>query len=112
MCVIEIRVMTSILVNHRAIGTLVITKLSIIKCTEEPKNWYRHAYANEEVWNQSEYSAVVDKAYIRPRVSGTVVGYATAATMAGYQDLSEFEHDVVIGARENRYSISEAAMKF
>ncbi|GBM72150.1 hypothetical protein AVEN_82111-1 [Araneus ventricosus] len=35
-----------------------------------------------------------------------------AAAMAGYQDLSDFERDVVIGAREMRHSISDVAMKF
>ncbi|GFV09793.1 hypothetical protein TNCV_2598481 [Trichonephila clavipes] len=37
---------------------------------------------------------------------------ATAATMAGYQDLSEFERGVIVGAREMGNSISEVAMKF
>ncbi|GBN08247.1 hypothetical protein AVEN_216946-1, partial [Araneus ventricosus] len=76
------------------------------------KNWYRHAYANKEIWNQSEYGAVVGNTYIRQQVSGTVVRSVTAATMAGYQDLSEFEHGVIVGVREMGHSISEVAMKF
>ncbi|GBN72996.1 hypothetical protein AVEN_254669-1 [Araneus ventricosus] len=32
--------------------------------------------------------------------------------MAGYQDLSEFERGVIVGAREMGHSISEVAMKF
>ncbi|GBN04542.1 hypothetical protein AVEN_205688-1 [Araneus ventricosus] len=51
-------------------------------------------------------------AYIRQQVSGTVVRSVTAATMAGYQDLSEFERGVIVGAREMGHSISEVAMKF
>ncbi|GBL95872.1 hypothetical protein AVEN_227119-1 [Araneus ventricosus] len=80
--------------------------------TEEPKNWYRHAYADKEIWNQSEYGAAVGNAYIRQQVSGTVVRSATAATIAGYQDLNEFELGVIVGAREMGHSTSEVAMKF
>ncbi|GFW81443.1 uncharacterized protein TNCV_377911 [Trichonephila clavipes] len=36
----------------------------------------------------------------------------TAATTAGYYDLSEFERGVIVGAREMRHSISEVSMKF
>ncbi|GBM89677.1 hypothetical protein AVEN_122824-1 [Araneus ventricosus] len=32
--------------------------------------------------------------------------------MAGYQDFSEFERGVIVGAREMGHSISEVAMKF
>ncbi|GBM09900.1 hypothetical protein AVEN_241223-1 [Araneus ventricosus] len=35
-----------------------------------------------------------------------------AAAIAGYQDLSDFERGVIIGAREMGHSISEVAMKF
>ncbi|GBN19849.1 hypothetical protein AVEN_114558-1 [Araneus ventricosus] len=35
-----------------------------------------------------------------------------ASAMAGYQDLSDFESGVIIGAREMGHSISEGAMKF
>ncbi|GBN93364.1 hypothetical protein AVEN_515-1 [Araneus ventricosus] len=35
-----------------------------------------------------------------------------SAAMAGYQDLSDFERGVIIGAREMGRSISEEAMKF
>ncbi|GBM29420.1 hypothetical protein AVEN_143904-1 [Araneus ventricosus] len=34
------------------------------------------------------------------------------AAMAGYQDLSDFEHGVLIGAGEMGHSISEVEMKF
>ncbi|GFX91052.1 uncharacterized protein TNCV_5106821 [Trichonephila clavipes] len=64
------------------------------------------------IWNQSENGAVVGKAYIRQRVSGTVVEQVTATTVAGYQDLREFERGIIIGAREMGHSISEIAMKF
>ncbi|GBN41510.1 hypothetical protein AVEN_178950-1 [Araneus ventricosus] len=74
------------------------------------KNWYRHAYTNKEIWNQLEYGAAVGNAYARQQVYGTVVRSVTAATMAGYLDLSEFERGV--GAREMGHSISEIAMKF
>ncbi|GBM61787.1 hypothetical protein AVEN_235704-1 [Araneus ventricosus] len=60
----------------------------------------------------SEYGAAVGNAYIRQQVSDTVVRSVTAATMAGYQDLSEFERGVIVGAREMGHSISEVAMKF
>ncbi|GBN00652.1 hypothetical protein AVEN_187368-1 [Araneus ventricosus] len=90
--------------------------VSVIKksvySTEEPKKWYSHAYANKETWNQSEYAATVGNAYIRQQVSGIVVRSVTAATMAVYQDLSEFERGVIVGAREVGHSISEVAMKF
>ncbi|GFW93465.1 uncharacterized protein TNCV_46681 [Trichonephila clavipes] len=72
----------------------------------------RHAYANKETWNQSEYGAVVGKAYIKQRVSGTVIRLVTAATVAGYRDLSEFERGVIADSREMGHSISEVAMKF
>ncbi|GFU38376.1 uncharacterized protein TNCV_2433551 [Trichonephila clavipes] len=62
---------------------------------EEPKNWYRHAYANKDIWNQTDYGAAVGKAYIRYRLSGIAVRCVTAATMAGYQDLSEFKRGVI-----------------
>ncbi|GFU51393.1 HTH_Tnp_Tc3_2 domain-containing protein [Trichonephila clavipes] len=32
--------------------------------------------------------------------------------MAGYQDLSEFERGVIVGAREMGHGLSEVAMKF
>ncbi|GFW39105.1 HTH_Tnp_Tc3_2 domain-containing protein [Trichonephila clavipes] len=32
--------------------------------------------------------------------------------MAGYQDLGEFEHDVIVGAREVGHSIFKVEMKF
>jgi hypothetical protein len=47
---------------------------------------------------------------IRLQVSGASIRSITAATMAGYHDLSEFEHGFIIGTREMRHSISEIAM--
>ncbi|GFV99172.1 ATP-dependent DNA helicase [Trichonephila clavipes] len=38
-------------------------------------------------------------------------GMVTAATMAGYQNLSEFERGVIVGAREMGHSISDVAME-
>ncbi|GBO34734.1 hypothetical protein AVEN_235770-1 [Araneus ventricosus] len=35
-----------------------------------------------------------------------------AAAMEGYQDLSDFERGVIVGAREMRHSLSEVAMEF
>ncbi|GBN94723.1 hypothetical protein AVEN_102320-1 [Araneus ventricosus] len=35
-----------------------------------------------------------------------------AAAMACFQDLSDFEHGFIVGAREMGHSISEVAMKF
>ncbi|GBM52100.1 hypothetical protein AVEN_131116-1 [Araneus ventricosus] len=90
-------------------GGVLLIYLSTLK---SQKNWYRHAYANKEIWNQSEYGAAVGNAYIRQQVSDTVVRSVTAATMAGYQDLSEFERGVIVGAREMGHSICEVAMKF
>ncbi|GBM34973.1 hypothetical protein AVEN_207733-1, partial [Araneus ventricosus] len=71
---------------------------------KRPKTWYRHAYANKEIWNQSEYCAAVGNSYIRQQVPATVVRSVTAATMAGYQDLSEFERGVIVDAREMGFS--------
>ncbi|GFX91824.1 hypothetical protein TNCV_3530231 [Trichonephila clavipes] len=64
-----------------------------------PKHSVRsHAYANKEIWDQSDYGAADGKTYIRQRVSGTVVILITAAITAGYQDLGEFVRDVIVGA--------------
>ncbi|GFS50910.1 HTH_Tnp_Tc3_2 domain-containing protein [Trichonephila clavipes] len=43
---------------------------------------------------------------------GTVVRWVTAATMTGYQDLSEIERGVIFGAREMGHIISELVRKF
>ncbi|GFX37047.1 HTH_Tnp_Tc3_2 domain-containing protein [Trichonephila clavipes] len=45
-------------------------------------------------------------------MSGTVVRYVTAATMTAYQDLSQFERGVTVGAREMGHGISDVAMIF
>ncbi|GBM12308.1 hypothetical protein AVEN_155306-1 [Araneus ventricosus] len=58
------------------------------------------------------YGTNQSNAYMRQQVSGTVVRLVTAATMAGYQDLSEFERGVIVGAREIGHSIPGVAMKF
>ncbi|GBM16341.1 hypothetical protein AVEN_28305-1 [Araneus ventricosus] len=51
-------------------------------------------------------------ASIGQQVSDKAVGLVPAAKMAGYQDLSNFERGLIVGAREMRHSISEVAMKF
>jgi len=56
-----------------------------------------------EICKHSEYGAAVGNAYIRPQMSGGGVRSITAATMADYHDLKEFE-------REMGHSISEVAM--
>jgi hypothetical protein len=43
-------------------------------------------------------------------VSGTDIILITAATMAIYHNLSEFEHGVIVGTWEMGYSISEVVM--
>ncbi|GBM56534.1 hypothetical protein AVEN_140602-1 [Araneus ventricosus] len=50
--------------------------------------------------------------YIRQQMSDKCIRSVPAAAMAGYQDLSDFERGVIIGAREMGHSISEVAMKF
>ncbi|GBN80295.1 hypothetical protein AVEN_138584-1 [Araneus ventricosus] len=45
-------------------------------------------------------------------MSDKCIRSVSAAAMAGYQDLSDFERGVIIGAREMGHSISEVAMKF
>ncbi|GBM40876.1 hypothetical protein AVEN_14799-1 [Araneus ventricosus] len=54
----------------------------------------------------------VGSAYIRQQVSDEAVGSVPGAAMAGYQDLSNFERGLIVGAREMGHSISEVAMKF
>ncbi|GBM10411.1 hypothetical protein AVEN_169690-1 [Araneus ventricosus] len=49
---------------------------------------------------------------IRQQVSDKAVGSVPAATIAGYQDLSNFERGLIVGAREMGHSISETAKKF
>ena len=41
---------------------------------------------------------MVGNSCIRPQVSDAGIRSVTAATMAGYHNLSEFEHDVIVGA--------------
>ncbi|GBO16395.1 hypothetical protein AVEN_258374-1 [Araneus ventricosus] len=65
-----------------------------------------------EICNPSVSRDAVGSAYIRQQVSDKTVGSVSAATMAGYQDLSNFERGLIVGAREMRHSISEVAMKF
>ena len=47
--------------------------------------------------NTQEYGAAVGNAYIRLQVSCAGIRSVTAATMADYHYLSEFEHGVIIG---------------
>ncbi|GBM50172.1 hypothetical protein AVEN_50066-1 [Araneus ventricosus] len=51
-------------------------------------------------------------AYMRQQMSDKCIRSIPAAAMAGYQDLSDFERGVIIGAREMGHSISEVVMKF
>ncbi|GBM11596.1 hypothetical protein AVEN_180146-1 [Araneus ventricosus] len=45
-------------------------------------------------------------------MSDRCIRSVSAAAMACFQDLSDFEHGVIVGAREMGHSISEVAMKF
>ncbi|GBN05564.1 hypothetical protein AVEN_124603-1 [Araneus ventricosus] len=45
-------------------------------------------------------------------MSDKCIRLVPASAMAGYQDLSDFECGVIIGARDIGHSISEVAMKF
>ncbi|GBN87250.1 hypothetical protein AVEN_174600-1 [Araneus ventricosus] len=60
-----------------------------------------------EICNPSAQRDAVGSAYIRQQVSDKAVGSVPAATMAGYQDLSNFERGFIVGAREMGHSISE-----
>ncbi|GBO30051.1 hypothetical protein AVEN_40448-1 [Araneus ventricosus] len=65
-----------------------------------------------EICSQSSQPDAVGNAYLRQRMSDKCIRSVPAAAKAGYQDLSDFEHGVIIGAREMGHSISEVAMKF
>ncbi|GBN40941.1 hypothetical protein AVEN_94323-1 [Araneus ventricosus] len=45
-------------------------------------------------------------------MSDKCIGSVPAAAMAFFQDLTDFERGVIVGAREMGHSISEVAMKF
>ncbi|GBN03540.1 hypothetical protein AVEN_146660-1 [Araneus ventricosus] len=45
-------------------------------------------------------------------MSDKCIRSVSAAAMAGYQDLSDFERGIIIGTREMGHSISEVAMEF
>ncbi|GBM58545.1 hypothetical protein AVEN_268617-1 [Araneus ventricosus] len=49
---------------------------------------------------------------IRRQMSDKCITSVPAAAMACFQDLSDFERGVIVGAREMGHSISEVAMKF
>ncbi|GBM65972.1 hypothetical protein AVEN_211442-1 [Araneus ventricosus] len=49
---------------------------------------------------------------MRQQVSHKAVGSVPAATMTGYQDLSNFERGLIVGAGEMRHRISRIAMNF
>ncbi|GFX70193.1 HTH_Tnp_Tc3_2 domain-containing protein [Trichonephila clavipes] len=66
----------------------------------------KHAYANKEIWNQSEYSAAVGKAYIRQRVSGTVARLATAAAMV--RPFHEYIVDIENWVKHETHDIAAA----
>ncbi|GBO22628.1 hypothetical protein AVEN_77608-1 [Araneus ventricosus] len=45
-------------------------------------------------------------------MSAKCIRSVPSAAMAGFQDISDFERGVIVGAREVGHSISEVAMKF
>ncbi|GBM93700.1 hypothetical protein AVEN_74418-1 [Araneus ventricosus] len=51
-------------------------------------------------------------AYIRQQMSDKCIRSVSAAAMACFQDLSDSERGVIVGAREMGRSISEVSMKF
>ncbi|GFT64322.1 transposable element Tcb2 transposase [Trichonephila clavipes] len=59
-----------------------------------------------EVFNPSAKRNAVDSAYIRQQVSKETITSILAVTMAGYQDLSDFQRGLIVGAREMGRSIS------
>ncbi|GBN95712.1 hypothetical protein AVEN_78741-1 [Araneus ventricosus] len=65
-----------------------------------------------EICNRSAYRGAVGSAYIRQQVYHKAVGSVPAATLAGYQDLSNFEWGLIVDAREMGHRISEVAKKF
>ncbi|GBM38674.1 hypothetical protein AVEN_37467-1 [Araneus ventricosus] len=51
-------------------------------------------------------------AYIKQQMSDKCIRSVSAAAMACFQDLSDFERGVIVDAREMGHSISEVEMKF
>ncbi|GBN64352.1 hypothetical protein AVEN_99542-1 [Araneus ventricosus] len=49
---------------------------------------------------------------IRQQMSDKCIRWVSAAAMVGYQDLSDFQSGVIIGAQKMGHSNSEVAMKF
>ncbi|GFU64063.1 uncharacterized protein TNCV_1303031, partial [Trichonephila clavipes] len=83
-----------------------MTGVNVTRCHDEFRR-PRSDVTADQIWNQSEYGAVVGKFYIRQRVFGTVVRQVTAAAMPYYQTLSEFERGVIVTARDMGHSISK-----
>ncbi|GBM10634.1 hypothetical protein AVEN_7911-1 [Araneus ventricosus] len=54
----------------------------------------------------------VGNAYIRQQMSDKCIRSIPSAAMADYQDLSDFERGVIIGARAMGHRISDVAIKF
>ncbi|GBN04297.1 hypothetical protein AVEN_173690-1 [Araneus ventricosus] len=65
-----------------------------------------------EICNQSSKPDAVGNAYIKQQMSDKCIRSVSAAAIAGYQDLSDFERGVIVGAREMGHIISEETMKF
>ncbi|GBM78780.1 hypothetical protein AVEN_81953-1 [Araneus ventricosus] len=65
-----------------------------------------------EICNPSAQPDAAGNAYIRQQMSDKYMRSVPASAMACFQDLSDFERGVIVGAREMRHSISEVAMKF
>ena len=47
---------------------------------------------------QTHMGGAIGNSYVRPQVTGTDIRLVTAAKMAGYYDLSEFERGVIVDA--------------
>ncbi|GBN00297.1 hypothetical protein AVEN_171890-1 [Araneus ventricosus] len=65
-----------------------------------------------EICNQSSSPDAVGNAYIRQQMSNKCIRTVSAAALACFQDLSDFERGVIVGARDMGHSIAEVAMKF
>ncbi|GBL98391.1 hypothetical protein AVEN_187729-1 [Araneus ventricosus] len=65
-----------------------------------------------EIGDQSSYPYAVGNGYIRQQMSEKCIRWVSAAALAGYQDLGDFERGVIVCSREMGRSISEVEMKF
>ncbi|GBM35111.1 hypothetical protein AVEN_40337-1 [Araneus ventricosus] len=65
-----------------------------------------------EICKPSALRDAVGNVYIRQQMSDKCIRSVPASAMAGYEDLSDFQRGVIVGAGEMRHSITEVAMKF